>query len=134
MEETGENTEVRVPSKATDNAIDFACEVARIAAEQKTENIAVLDLRGISSLTDFFVIGTGTSSRQMRAVLKHIADHARSVDRRVFNVANPREAVWILADYVDVVVHLFDAPHREYYNLDDLWGDAPSVDWAAESE
>lgn len=112
-----------------DDARDFAVDVARIAAANKTEDVAVLDLRGLSGLTDFFVIGTGTSDRQMSAVLDQIATHARARDRRAFNVTNAREARWVLADYVDVVVHLFDAEHREYYDLDGLWGDAPQVEW-----
>jgi len=108
-------------------ALAFAREVARIAAVNKTEDVVLLDLRGLSSLTDFFVIGTGTSDRQMHAVLDRVGEHARTQGRRPFNVARPREAKWFLADYVDVVIHLFDAPHREYYDLDGLWGDAPRV-------
>jgi ribosome-associated protein len=117
------------PAQTADDAIDFACDIARIAAAHKIDDVAVLDLRGLSGLTDFFVIGTGTSDRQMSAVLDRIAVHARSAQRRLFNVTDTREASWVLADYVDVVVHLFDAQHREYYDLDGLWGDAPRVDW-----
>jgi len=116
---------------APDDACEFACEVARIAAAYKSEDVTVLDLRGLSSLTDFFVIGTGTSDRQMHAVLERIEAHARAVRRRAFHVSSTRSAAWILADYVDVVVHLFDAEHRAYYDLDGLWGDAPRVDWSA---
>jgi ribosome-associated protein len=119
------------PAPATDDAIHFACEVARIAAADKTEDIAVLDLRGLSGLTDFFVIGTGTSERQMGAVLDHIQAHARKRKRKAFNVADARETAWVLADYVDVIIHLFDAQHRLYYDLDGLWGDAPRVPWQA---
>jgi ribosome-associated protein len=114
---------------AADDALDFAVAVARIAAANKTEDVAVLDLRGLSGLTDFFVIGTGTSDRQMHAVLDHIAAHARAADRHPFNIADTRSASWVLADYVDVVIHLFDAEHRDYYDLDGLWGDAPRVTW-----
>ena len=89
----------------------------------------LLDLRGLSGLTDFFVIGTGRSDRQMHAVLDHIADHARAVNRRAFGVTDTRASSWVLADYVDVVIHLFDEGHREYYDLDGLWGDAPRVEW-----
>lgn len=130
MTDTHKRAERRRAAQAGDDAIEFAREVARIAAAQKTEDVSVLDLRGLSSLTDFFVIGTGTSDRQMNAVLDHIAKHARSVDRRAFNISNTRSASWVLADYVDVVIHLFDAHHRAYYDLDGLWGDAPQVDWA----
>lgn len=111
------------------DAREFAIAVARIAAADKTEDVTVLDLRGLSGLTDFFVIGTGTSDRQMHAVLDHIAEHAKALDRRPFKIADTRTATWVLADYVDVVIHLFDAGHREYYDLDGLWGDAPRVAW-----
>ena len=112
-----------------DDALQFAIAAARIAVENKAEDVAVLDLRGLSGMTDFFVIGTGTSERQMGAVLDHVEDYAATVDRHPFNVRSQRTATWILADYVDVVVHLFDAAHREYYDLDGLWGDAPQVEW-----
>lgn len=121
-------------AQSNDDAREFACAVARIADENKAEDVAVLDLRGISSLADFFVIGTGTSDRQMGAVVDHVAAYAKSVERRAFNVANTRTTSWVLADYVDVVIHLFDAEHREYYDLDGLWGDAPQVKWREASQ
>lgn len=125
------STERSVPT--ADDALQFATEVARIASAHKTEDVVLLDLRGLSSLTDSFVIGTGTSDRQMRAVLDRIEQYARSVGRRPFRIADTRDATWILADYVDVVVHLFDAEHREYYDLDGLWGDAPQIGWRDDS-
>lgn len=109
-------------------ARDFAVAAARIAADNKTEDVCVLDLRGLSNVADFFVIGTGTSDRQMHAVLDSIAEHARTLDRRPYSVADSA-AAWLLADYVDVVIHLFDDEHRAYYDLDGLWGDAPRIDW-----
>ena len=115
----------------SDEARQFAISVARIAAENKTEEVAVLDLRGLSGMTDFFVIGTGTSDRQMGAVLDHVEDYAATVERHPFNIRSRRTSTWILADYFDVVLHLFDAAHREYYDLDGLWGDAPQIDWQA---
>ncbi len=120
------------PSAAVANALEgraFALAAARLAADHKTENVVVLDLRGLSTLADFFVIGTGTSARQMHAALEHIAEHARSMGRRCFRLSDSTDATWILADYVDVVIHLFDQGHRNYYDLDGLWGDAPLVNW-----
>lgn len=114
---------------SNDDGRAFALAAARIAAENKTENVCVLDLRGLSTLADFFVIGTGTSSRQMHAVLDHILEHARGVGRRHFNISDSTDASWLLADYVDVVIHLFDEEHRRYYDLDGLWGDAPRLAW-----
>jgi ribosome-associated protein len=110
-------------------AQEFAVAAARIAVENKTDNVCVLDLRGLSNLADYFVIGTGTSSRQMHAVLEYILEHARAAGRRPYNVADTTDASWLLADYVDVVIHLFDEEHRGYYDLDGLWGDAPRVEW-----
>lgn len=107
----------------------FAVAAARLAAEMKTSDVQVLDLRGLSSLADYFVIGTGTSDRQMHAVLGKVEDRARQMRRRPFKVSDSQSASWILADYVDVVVHLFDREHREYYDLDGLWGDAPRLQW-----
>jgi len=131
MPNASEEQDPARPRHATDDQREFAIEAARIAAANKTDDVALLDLRGLSSLTDFFVIGTGTSDRQMHAVLDRIEEHARSLGRRRFKLADTREATWILADYVDVVVHLFDEQHREYYDLDGLWGDAPRIEWRA---
>ena len=109
----------------------FAQAAARLAAENKTEDVVVLDLRGLSSLADFFVLGTGTSERQMHAVLDALFEYARGLGRRPLSVADSSRGTWLLADYVDVVVHLFDEEHRAYYDLDGLWGDAPRVAWDA---
>jgi ribosome-associated protein len=114
------------------DALEFACDAARIAAANKSEDVVLLDLRGLSSLTDFFVIGTGSSDRQMHAVFDRVAEHARALGRRPFKVARTRDAKWFLADYVDVVIHLFDTQHRDYYDLDGLWGDAPRIAWGAD--
>lgn len=112
-----------------DEAAAFACGAARVAADNRAEDVVVLDLRGLTSLADFFVIGTGTSERQMHAVLDRLADFAQGLGRKPYRVSDSRSAHWILADYIDVVIHLFDAEHRTYYDLDGLWGDAPRVDW-----
>lgn len=120
------------PAPQADDARAFAIAAARIAAENKAEDVEVLDLRGLSGFADFFVIGTGTSARQMHAVVDFLEAHARGVDRTPFKVADSREAHWILADYVDVVIHLFDEQHRDYYDLAGLWGDAPRVEWKPE--
>jgi ribosome-associated protein len=116
---------------AQQDAPAFALAAARIAADNKIDNVRVLDLRGLSTLADFFVLGTATSNRQMYAVFDHLEEHARSVQRRPFSKGDTTSGSWLLIDYVDVVIHLFDEEHREYYDLDALWGDAPEVDWRA---
>ena len=129
---TAQPIRTRRPPPELTGGPEFAIDVARLAADNHTENVKVLDLRGLSNLADFFVLGTGTSSRQIHAVVDLIRQHAKSLDRAPFGLADTQSATWILADYIDVVIHLFDAEHREYYDLDGLWGDAPEVDWREE--
>lgn len=117
-----------------DSAVEFAIAAARVAADNRTEDIVILDLRGISAVADVFVIGTGTSDRQMGAVTEHIKDYAKTVDRRPFRTTGLSEGKWVLADYVDVVIHLFDEESRAYYDLESLWGDARRVMWEQVSE
>lgn len=89
----------------------------------------MLDLRGISPVTDFFVIFTGTSDRQMRSIGDEITDAAAAGGHRLLHAAGMDSGGWILLDLVDVVVHIFDHMHRQYYDLELIWGDAPRVRW-----
>jgi len=109
--------------------LQFAIAAARIAHDDHGEDVVVLDLRGLTSIADFFVICTGTSDRQMRAIIDHIDEFAEDNGQRRFGIAGYETAQWILADYVDVVIHVFDAERRDYYDLELLWGDAPKVEW-----
>ena len=107
----------------------FALAAARLAAERRCTDIVVLDLKGKSPATDYFVIVTGTSNRQMRTVSDEIWVEARQRGFQRFGRAGYDQGRWILLDYIDVVVHIFDAEYREYYDLELLWGDAPKVSW-----
>ena len=90
----------------------------------------VLDLAGISPVTDFFVIATGTSSRQMKTVLAKMSDFLRDHDDVVRLGREGMESQrWALLDLFDVVVHVFAPEARSYYALELLWGDAPHIDW-----
>ena len=109
--------------------IEFAKEVARIADANRSEDVVVLDLRSLSSVADFFVIGTGTSDRQMRATIDEIAEYGEGVGQSRYGLSGYEAGTWVLADYVDVVIHLFDARRRSYYDLELLWGDAPRIEW-----
>jgi ribosome-associated protein len=108
----------------------FAIDSARLMLADRCEDILVLDLRGVSPVCDYFVIATGTSDRQMRSVGAHIEDTARQRGEKPFATAGYQEGRWIVLDYVDVVIHLFDGEYRAYYNLETLWGDCPKVEWA----
>ena len=118
--------------RTKDSAKDLAVAAARIAHDVNCEEILVLDLRGISPVTDYFVIATGTSDRQLRSVADDVAEHGRSAGQKVWRVAGREAADWICMDFVDVVVHLFDEHHRRYYDLELIWGGAPRVDWQRE--
>lgn len=94
----------------------------------------MLDLREVTAIADFFVICTGTSDRQMRAIVDNIDEYAEKIGQKRFGLAGYETAQWILADYVDVVIHVFDAERRLFYDLELLWGDAPRVDWQRPSK
>ena len=94
----------------------------------------VLDLRGLSPVTDFFVITTGTSSRQMASLAAEMSQTASVCwNSSPFSIDGLPQSSWVLIDLIDVVVHLFDAEHRSYYDLEMLWGDAPKIRWKKRS-
>ena len=102
----------------------FALDAARLAAERHCTDITVLDLKKISPAADYFVLVTGTSDRQMRSVADEINGIARQQGYSLFGRAGYEQGRWILLDYVDVVIHIFDEQYRRYYDLELLWGDA----------
>ena len=115
------------------NARQFAIDAARHAANTRCTNVVVLDLTGLSPVCDFFVIATGTSARQMRTVADKITELAEEKNFAPLASTGYEGESWILVDCVDVVVHIFNAQTRGYYDLDNLWGDAKPVQWQAES-
>jgi ribosome-associated protein len=94
---------------------------------KKGEDILVLDLRELTSFTDFFVIVTGNSSRQNAAIVESIEQDLKKKKTRPLGIEGKEVAEWILMDYGDFVVHVFSKRAREYYSLEKLWGDAPRV-------
>jgi ribosome-associated protein len=107
----------------------FALAAARVAAERHCSDIVVLDLTGKSPATNYFVIATGTSDRQIRTVADEICQEARKQGVQRFGRAGYERARWVLLDFVDVVIHIFDNEYRDYYDLELLWGDAERLDW-----
>jgi ribosome-associated protein len=120
--------------KASIEAEAFAVAAARIAADRHCSDIVVLDLKGMSPATDYFVIATGTSDRQMRTVTDEISDEARKRGMQRFGRAGYEQGRWILLDYVDVVFHIFDSQYRDYYDLELLWGDAERLKWERDAK
>jgi len=117
----------RLTSQQNTDSKDFALDAAQQALERNCTDVTVLDLKGKSPATNYFVIATGTSSRQMRTVCDEISQIARQRGFARFGRAGYDQARWILLDYVDVVVHIFDSEYRDYYDLELLWGDAEKI-------
>jgi ribosome-associated protein len=111
---------------------EIALAIAEYASDRKALDVVQLDLRGIISYTDYFVICTGRSDRQAKAIHDGIhlgmkTDHGMLPGR----VEGVTQGNWILMDYLDVVVHVFTPEMREYYRLEQLWGEAPALSLAA---
>jgi ribosome-associated protein len=113
----------------TEAARQFAIEAARLAANTRCHNVVVMDVRGISPITDYLVIATGTSARQMSTVMSDLEEFGHGRGFACLSRNGYEGDTWLLCDMVDVVVHLFNQESRLFYDLDSLWGDAKRVDW-----
>ena len=102
-------------------------QAAQLALERKAEGVVALDLRGISSATDFFVLATGNSDVQVRAIAEHVMEEMAKADIRPLHVEGLDRARWVLMDFVDFVIHILHPSAREFYQLELLWGDAPTM-------
>jgi len=100
----------------------------QLADNKKAEDITILDVREVSSVTDYFVIAAGTSEPHLRAIVDEIADSLREDHNlRAKAVDGTFHAGWVVLDYFDVIVHVMRQEVRERYDLETLWGDAPRL-------
>jgi ribosome-associated protein len=109
-------------------SIDRALLCAALVLDKKAFNVRVLDVRKVSSLTDFIVLASGNSDRQVQAAAESVhlgLKHDHGV--RPLGIEGMNEGRWVLVDYGDVMVHVFQEPVRQFYDLDGLWRDAPEV-------
>jgi ribosome-associated protein len=110
------------------NSRETALLAAEAADDKKASNILILDLRGLTYIADYFMICSGNNPAQVGAVSDWIEESlARTGERVSHHIEGQTEASWVLMDYGDMVVHIFDEEARVYYNLEKLWGDAPRV-------
>ena len=120
MAETARAQETLAPEQLAER-------IAEIASDKKAAEIRILDLRGVVGYTDYFVICSGNTERQTKAIHDGIHEELKKqhglLPRRV---EGDREARWVLMDYLDCVVHIFTPQAREYYRLEQLWGEAPA--------
>lgn len=115
-------------------ALQRACLAAKTATDNKGQDVTVLDLRSLTPVFDFFVIATGASRRQVHTIVEEVDATLRSVGDTRAGVEGYEASKWVVQDYGDVVVHVFDPDTRDYYKLEELWADAPKVDWENELE
>ena len=121
-------TERREPRRAA-LALERAKACARIADLNRAKEILVLDLRQTTPLVDFFVIVTATARRQGSAIASEIDQAMKKQGEAKLGLEGSEEGRWILIDYGDFVVHIFSPEFRAFYALEDIWGDAPRLEW-----
>ncbi len=110
----------------TQNTDQLISKIIEGIDELKGQNISILDLRDIdNAVTQYFIIAEGTSNTQVNAIADSIQKNvSKKIHQKPWHIEGEDKAEWILMDYVDVVVHIMQKPIREYYNLEELWGDA----------
>jgi ribosome-associated protein len=101
----------------------------KVALAKKGEGVLVLDMREVSSFTDYFVIMNGTSTRQNVALYESIEYELRKASVRPLGVEGKEHGEWVLLDYGSFIVHVFSKQARDYYSLEKLWGDAPKLSY-----
>ena len=111
----------------------LAKRAAAVLADNKASDVVVLGLRGVSDMTDYFIIASGTSDTHVRALGEHVQSDLRTVGQRAYHVEGTTQGRWVLLDYVDFVVHVFHPTLREFYGLERLWGDARVV-WSSAAQ
>lgn len=114
----------------TEQARAMAIEMARMLGDDKCERILVLDVAGLSPVTDYIIIASGTSDRQMNAVLDHAMELADQAGMPAVRQARDENSTWLLADFVDVMLHIFEPNTRAHYDVESLYPDAREVPWA----
>jgi ribosome-associated protein len=113
-------------------SLEQARRIAGLAQQKLARDIAILDMRPVCTYTDYFVLCTGQNQRQVKAIVSEVRERLKKDDRALpRSVDGEREATWIVADYLDVVLHVFTPETRSFYRLEELWGDVPLVDVAA---
>lgn len=119
----------RSNSDRLQKAYELARMCAQFAADGKAENIMVLDMRRLTSMVDFFVIATSPSRRQATAIANQIEIEMKKRKESRLSFESSETGRWTLLDYGDIVIHVFSPEGRDFYSLEDVWGDAPRLDW-----
>jgi ribosome-associated protein len=100
--------------------------VAAFALEKKAGDVVLMDLRKITDMTSFFIVCTGATAPQVKAIADHVVDECRRTKAGIYQVEGYDSLRWVLIDLIDIVIHIFQPEVRAYYQLERLWGDAPT--------
>ena len=112
--------------------IEQARRIAALAQEKLARDVVILDMKPVCTYTDYFVVCTGLNPRQTKAIWDEVHERLKhDVGLLPRSVAGERDGTWIVADYLDVVLHVFTPDARQFYRLDDLWGDVPQETFEA---
>jgi ribosome-associated protein len=120
----------REPTARSALALDLAVQCARVAEDNKARDIVILDMRSVTPLYDFLLLCTGNSRRQIHTLAEEMDASLHAAGERRTSIEGYEASKWVVQDYGDIVVHVFDPDTRIYYALEDLWADAPHIDWA----
>jgi ribosome-associated protein len=113
-------------------SLEQARRIAGLAQEKLAQDVVILDMRPVAIYTDFFVVCSGRNARQTMAIYDEVRERLKHDDGLLpRSVDGQSQGTWVIADYLDVVLHVFTPETRAYYRLEDLWGDVPSVEVAA---
>jgi ribosome-associated protein len=121
-----------MPTSELEVAAERALLCARVAADNKARDIVVLDMSGTTPLYDYFVLVTGTSRRQIHNIVEEVDAAMVAAGDRRRGIEGYEAGKWVVQDYGDVILHVFDAETRKYFGLEDLWADARRIDWERE--
>jgi ribosome-associated protein len=118
-----------MPSTSTvsSNSFALAQRAAQIALDSKAQDLVILDLRGVSDMTDFFIIASGTSDTAVRSIGQHVLEDMKKEGSPATHVEGLEKGRWVLLDFVDFVVHVFHPTLRNFYQLERLWADAEQI-------
>jgi ribosome-associated protein len=108
---------------------EIAVTAARAAAAKQATDVTILDVHGLIVITDYFVIASGETDRQVKTILEEVERAVRDLGEKPVRREGDADSRWVLLDYIDVVVHVFAQEEREYYDLERLWRDAPRLGW-----
>jgi len=120
---------LKLPTSRSQITLEQAILCARVGEDNKAKNVPVLYMRPVTPLFDFFILPTGSSRRQVHTITEEIDAALHAQGEKRLSIAGYQSARWVVQDYGDIVVHVFDPEAREYYALEELWADAPRLDW-----